>query len=69
MSRKRARENRRIKAWETRQGIREEMIGSRNRYGIKDPTPYEAVLDFETVRHDGRNVEVKYDGTWHFRLI
>lgn len=43
MSRKRARENRRIKAWETRQGIREEMIGSRNRYGIKDPTPYEAV--------------------------
>ena len=32
-------------------------------------TGYEAVLDFETVRHDGRNVEVKYDGTWHFRLI
>lgn len=30
---------------------------------------YEAVLDFETVRHDGRNVEVKFDGTWHFRLI
>ena len=32
-------------------------------------TGYEAVLDFETVRHDGRSVEVKYDGTWHFRLI
>lgn len=30
---------------------------------------YEAVLDFETVRLDGRNVEVKYDGTYHFRLI
>ena len=30
---------------------------------------YEAVLDFETVRHDGRNVEVKYDGAFHFRLV
>jgi len=30
---------------------------------------YEAVLDFETVRLDGRNVEVRYDGTYHFRLI
>ena len=30
---------------------------------------YEAVLDFETVRHDGRNVEVKFDGAWHFRLV
>ena len=30
---------------------------------------YEVVLDFETVRHDGRNVEVKYDGTYHFRLV
>ncbi len=30
---------------------------------------YEAVLAFETVRHDGRNVEVKYDGTYHFRLV
>lgn len=30
---------------------------------------YEAVLDFETVRHDGRNVEVKYDGSYHFQLV
>ena len=30
---------------------------------------YEAVLAFETVRHDGRNVEVKYDGTYHFQLV
>ena len=30
---------------------------------------YEAVLAFETVRHDGRNVEVVYDGSYHFRLI
>lgn len=30
---------------------------------------YEAVLDFETVRHDGRNIEVRYDGTYHFRLV
>ena len=29
----------------------------------------EAVLAFETVRHDGRNVEVVYDGSYHFRLI
>ena len=29
---------------------------------------WEAVLEFSTVRHDGRNVEVKYDGTYHFRL-
>ena len=30
---------------------------------------YEAILDFETVRLDGRNVEVRYDGTYHFRLV
>lgn len=30
---------------------------------------YEAVLAFETVRHDGRNVEVSYDGSYHFRLV
>ena len=30
---------------------------------------YEAVLDFSSVRHDGRNVEAKYDGTYHFRLV
>ena len=30
---------------------------------------YEAVFDFETVRHDGRNVEVKFDGSYHFRLV
>lgn len=30
---------------------------------------YEAVLDFETVRLDGRNVEVRYDGEYHFRLV
>lgn len=30
---------------------------------------YEAVLIFETVRHDGRNVEVRYDGSYHFRMV
>ncbi|MBR0341639.1 MAG: hypothetical protein IJH64_05260 [Oscillospiraceae bacterium] len=30
---------------------------------------YEAILDFKTVRLDGRNVEVRYDGTYHFQLI
>ena len=30
---------------------------------------YETILAFETVRHDGRNIEVRYDGTYHFRLV
>ncbi|MBQ6393059.1 MAG: hypothetical protein IJH60_06075, partial [Eubacterium sp.] len=30
---------------------------------------YEAVLYFETVRQDGRNVEVRYDGKYHFRFV
>ena len=38
-------------------------------YLKKTEEGYEAVLDFETVRHDGRNVEVKYDGSYHIRLV
>ena len=30
---------------------------------------FKAVLEFEIVRLDGRNVEVRYDGAYHFRLI
>ena len=43
MSRAKQRENRRIKNREIRAGIREELLDKRNFYGIKDPTPYEAV--------------------------
>lgn len=49
MSRKNARKNRRMKAWNIKQakkaGIstKEEMIGLRDNCGIKDPTPYEVV--------------------------
>ena len=43
MSRKNVRMNRRMKAWKNKQGISEERIALRNKFGIKDPTPYEAV--------------------------
>ncbi len=43
MSRKKARENRRIKSWNAKHGIREERLDLRDSFGIKDPTPYEAV--------------------------
>ena len=43
MSRKTAREIRKRRRWMIRQGVREEMIELRDKCGIKDPTPYEAV--------------------------
>lgn len=47
MSRAKQRENRRIKAWEIREGIRtpgrEEKLDRVDYCGIRDPTPYEAV--------------------------
>lgn len=49
MSRKNVRKNRRMKAWNIQQekkagkGTKEEMIELRDKCGIKDPTPYEAV--------------------------
>ena len=43
MSREKQRENRRIKAHKEKLGIREEKLDRTNYWGIKDPTPYEAV--------------------------
>lgn len=43
MSRAKQRENRRVKAYETKLGIREEKLDLVDYCGIKDPTPYEAV--------------------------
>ena len=52
--------------------LRSEDEGRRNLYvGSVTVTEkgYEAVLCFETVRQDGRNVEVSYDGKYHFRFV
>ncbi len=49
-----------------------ENEGRRNLYLYSVTTTengYKAVLNFETVRNDGRNVEVVYDGAYHFRFI
>lgn len=43
MSRAKQRENRRVKSYETKLGIREEKLDLVDYCGIKDPTPYEAV--------------------------
>ena len=48
MSRAKQRENRRNKAWEIKQGLRnatgrEELLDRRDFCGISDPTPYQAV--------------------------
>ena len=43
MSRAKQRENRRIKAYERKLGIREENLDLHDYCGIKDPTPYLAV--------------------------
>ncbi len=43
MSRAKQRENRRVKSYETKLGIREEKLDLIDHCGIKDPTPYEAV--------------------------
>lgn len=43
MSRAKQRENRRVIAYETKLGIREEKLDLVDYCGIKDPTPYEAV--------------------------
>ena len=52
--------------------LRYEEEGRRNFY-VQSVTvtgnEYEAVLYFETVRQDGRNVEVRYDGEYHFRFV
>ena len=55
-----------------RKFLRSEQEGRRNFYVdsvtvTKDG--YQALLCFETVRQDGRNVEVTYDGDYHFRLV
>lgn len=46
------------------EGRREFYVSS---FGLTEKG-WKAVLDFTTVRHDGRNVEVVYDGSYHFRL-
>lgn len=43
MSRTKQRENRSVKAYETKLGIREEKLDLVDYCGIKDATPYEAV--------------------------
>lgn len=43
MSRKKSRKLRRYKAWDTTQTRKELKIKLRDSFGIKDPTPYEAV--------------------------
>lgn len=52
--------------------LRSEEEGRRNFY-VSSVTAngkgYEAVLCFETVRQDGRNVEVTYNGKYHFRFV
>ena len=52
--------------------LRSEEEGRRNLFvGSVTETEngYKAVLCFETVRQDGRNVEATYDGVYHFRFI
>ena len=55
-----------------RRFLRSEGEGRRNFY-VDSVTVtengYQALLCFETVRQDGRNVEVTYDGEYHFRLV
>ena len=55
-----------------RKFLRSEQEGRRNFY-VDSVTVtedgYQALLCFETVRQDGRNVEVTYDGDYHFRLV
>jgi len=52
--------------------LRSEGEGRRNFY-VSSVTVtedgYQAVLCFETVRQDGRNVEVTYDGDYHFSFV
>ena len=52
--------------------LRSEKEGRRNFY-VSSVTVtkdgYQAVLCFETVRQDGRNVEVTYDGDYHFSFV
>ena len=46
--------------------------GRRNLYVesvVETENGYEANLVFEIVRCDGRNVEVTYDGSYHFQLL
>ena len=55
-----------------RRFLRSEEEGRRNLFvGSVTETEngYKAVLCFETVRQDGRNVEATYDGVYHFRFI
>ena len=67
MSRKNVRKNRRMKAWNIQQekkagkGTREEMIALRDKCGIKDPTPYEAVKKMvrqQKIAHAYRSREI-----------
>ena len=55
-----------------REFLRSEGEGRRNLY-VSSVTitedGYKAVLCFETVRQDGRNVEVTYDEDYHFQLV
>lgn len=54
MSRAKQRENRRIKAYETKLGIREEKLDLIDYCGIKDPTPYLAVKNI--IRKERDNI-------------
>ena len=57
---------------ELRKFLRLEKEGRRNFYvGSVTATDngYTALICFETVRQDGRNVEVSYDGNYHFQLV
>ncbi len=52
--------------------LRSEGEGRRNLYVRSvtvDKEGYKALLCFETVRQDGRNVEVSYDGEYHFHFV
>ena len=57
---------------ELRRFLRSEKEGRRNLY-VDSVTVtengYQALLCFETIRQDGRNVEVTFDGEYHFQLV
>ena len=57
---------------ELRRFLRSEKEGRRNFYlefVTVTENGYQALLCFETVRQDGRNVEVTFDGEYHFRFV
>lgn len=55
-----------------RRFLRSEKEGRRNFY-VSSVTVtedgYQALLIFETVRQDGRNIEIMFDGDYHFKLV